>query len=167
MQQHHRPTPAPDYDTDFYAWTQHQAKLLRAAGRLAEVAPELDLAHVAEEIEDLGKAELRGATSLIRNVFVHLIKAASEPQSQAARHWRTEALTFAIDVAHYYTTSVRQLIDQDAIWMQARKVAESALEEHGGQLPAGIPKRCPYALAELVGDSFNVDAALARLTSAS
>jgi hypothetical protein len=76
MQQ--RPHIPPDYDEDFFAWTQHQARVLRGLGKQYSAVPQdLDLAHVAEEIEDLGKAELRGAASLIRNIMVHLIKAAS------------------------------------------------------------------------------------------
>jgi hypothetical protein len=38
----------PDYDTDFYAWTQAQAAAIRAGQWEA-----LDIEHVAEEIEDL------------------------------------------------------------------------------------------------------------------
>src|SRR6266403_1653518 len=40
----------PDYDTDFYAWTQAQAAALRAGQWEA-----LDIEHVAEELEDLWK----------------------------------------------------------------------------------------------------------------
>ncbi|PSN10566.1 DUF29 domain-containing protein, partial [filamentous cyanobacterium CCP5] len=40
------------YEQDFYAWTQHQAELLRA-GQLGE----LDLENLIEEIESLGRQE--------------------------------------------------------------------------------------------------------------
>jgi hypothetical protein len=46
------------YDTDFYAWANEQAALLRA-GKLAEA----DLPHIAEEIESMGKAEKRELVS--------------------------------------------------------------------------------------------------------
>jgi len=42
------------YDADFVVWTAHMAELLRA-GRLDE----LDIEHLAEEIEDLGSATER------------------------------------------------------------------------------------------------------------
>ena len=38
------------YDTDFYLWTQQQAALLRQGQTM-----ELDMANLAEEIEDMGK----------------------------------------------------------------------------------------------------------------
>jgi hypothetical protein len=40
------------YDQDFYAWTQRNADLLRQ-GRAAEI----DLEHLAEEIEAMGKEQ--------------------------------------------------------------------------------------------------------------
>ncbi len=40
------------YDTDFYAWANEQASLLRS-GKLAEA----DIAHIAEEIESMGTPE--------------------------------------------------------------------------------------------------------------
>ena len=46
----------PAYEADFYRWATETARALRE-GRLADV----DLKHVAEEIEDMGKKErLRG-----------------------------------------------------------------------------------------------------------
>ena len=44
------------YDTDFVEWTAHNAELLRH-GRFEE----LDLEHVAEEIEDFRKARPAGS----------------------------------------------------------------------------------------------------------
>jgi len=42
------------YDEDVVAWAQEQAALLRS-GRISEI----DLANIAEEIEDVGKSEKR------------------------------------------------------------------------------------------------------------
>ena len=44
------------YESDFYAWTQAQARELRRFARTRPNVP-LDLAHLAEEIRDLGKSE--------------------------------------------------------------------------------------------------------------
>ena len=48
-----RPT-GPDYDEDFYAWTQYQAEVLRS---LRTDDNRFDRKHLAEEVEDLGKSE--------------------------------------------------------------------------------------------------------------
>ena len=42
------------YETDFYAWANEQAALLRAGDVAAA-----DLAHIAEEIESMGRTERR------------------------------------------------------------------------------------------------------------
>lgn len=48
---------AARYEEDVFAWSQHQAKVLRGlAERAAGLPNDLDLEHVAEEIEDLGLA---------------------------------------------------------------------------------------------------------------
>ena len=44
----------PRYEDDFYAWTQHQAEVLRT---MPVSDNRFDREHVAEEIEDLGKSE--------------------------------------------------------------------------------------------------------------
>ena len=44
------------YEADFYAWTRHQARELRRLKEL-RLNADLDLDHVAEEIEDLGSSE--------------------------------------------------------------------------------------------------------------
>jgi uncharacterized protein DUF29 len=43
------------YEEDIYAWSQHQARVLRGlAGSGLRLPNDLDLEHVAEEIEDVG-----------------------------------------------------------------------------------------------------------------
>src|SRR5262249_61884232 len=57
------------YDTDFVAWADETAALVRA-GRLNE----LDLEHVAEEIEGLAGSDRRAVRSQLRRLVVYLIK---------------------------------------------------------------------------------------------
>jgi hypothetical protein len=162
-----RSASSPDYDTDFFAWTQHQAAPLRALNRLRPELPVgLDIEHVAEEIEDLGKAELRGVTSLIRQLLVHLLKAASETDSQARAHWRAEATAFQADLPDRYAPPMRQLIDMDALWRKALKIADAGLQEHGSSLASDIPDQCPYTVGEMLGEDFSFDGALERLREA-
>ena len=57
------------YDRDFYGWTQEQAALLRA-GQLAE----LDVEHLIEEIESMGRSERRQMTNRFELLLMHLLK---------------------------------------------------------------------------------------------
>ncbi len=61
----------PSYEDDFYAWTQHQAGVLRS---LRTRDNRLDREHVAEEIEDLGKNERDAVRSQVRRIVEHLLK---------------------------------------------------------------------------------------------
>ncbi|MGQ9371191.1 DUF29 family protein [Azospirillum sp. ST 5-10] len=50
----HRPT----HDEDVFAWSQHQAAVLRGLAARRGRPNDLDLDHLAEEIEDLGRDAL-------------------------------------------------------------------------------------------------------------
>ena len=52
------------YDTDFYAWANEQAALLRA-GRLSEA----DIENIAEEIESMGRSEKRELINRLTVLF--------------------------------------------------------------------------------------------------
>lgn len=55
------------YDSDFYAWTNEQAALLRA-GKLSAV----DIENIAEEIESMGRTEKRELVSRLRTLLLHI-----------------------------------------------------------------------------------------------
>lgn len=57
------------YETDVVAWANEQAKLIRA-GHLDK----LDLTHIAEEIEDVGKSEQRELAHRMSVLLMHLLK---------------------------------------------------------------------------------------------
>ena len=57
------------YDTDFALWAEHTAELIRS-GRFEAV----DLEHVAEEIEDMGRRDLRELSSRLERTLEHALK---------------------------------------------------------------------------------------------
>ena len=69
---------SPDYDTDFYAWTQAQAAAIRAGTWDA-----VDRAHLAEEVEDVGKSERRALVSHLRVLLTHLLKWQVQPERRS------------------------------------------------------------------------------------
>jgi hypothetical protein len=70
------------YDADFCAWAVAQANLLRA-GRLAEA----DIAHIAEEIEDLAKRDRRELASRVRTVMEHQLRLTASPATGPRPGW--------------------------------------------------------------------------------
>src|SRR5580700_8052152 len=75
------------YDEDFYAWTQEQAAVLRG---LPATSNRLDAELIAEEIEDLGRSEVRSAQSLCEHIVEHLLKLEYGDLNEPAAHWRRE-----------------------------------------------------------------------------
>jgi hypothetical protein len=151
------------YDDDFFAWSEQQAIALRGLAGRRRLPNELDLARVAEEIEDLGRAEFNSFKSYIRQMLAHLIKAASEPSAGATSHWRKEVVAFHNALLDAFTPSMAQKIDLAVLWRRAVKEAEAALKDEGGALAAGLPERCPFALEALLSETFDFDEALASL----
>ena len=74
----------PDYDEDFYAWTQYQAEVLRS---MPCDDNRFDRDHVAEEIEDLGKSERHAVESQIIRVLEHFLKLAHSPADRPRYGW--------------------------------------------------------------------------------
>jgi len=70
------------YDQDLYAWAMRSARLLRE-GRLDE----LDREHLAEEIESMGRSELRALESRLAVLLAHLLKWEYQPE-QRSKSWR-------------------------------------------------------------------------------
>ena len=72
------------YDIDVVAWSNEQAQLIRA-GKFDQ----LDLEHLAEEIEDVGKSEQRQLANRMSVLFAHLLKWAFQPELRASSDsWR-------------------------------------------------------------------------------
>lgn len=75
------------YDQDFFLWTQHMAALLRA-GRFHEV----DIEHAAEELEDMGKRDLRALNSRLVVLLTHLLKLKMQPGKRSGS-WQSTMIT--------------------------------------------------------------------------
>lgn len=156
------------YHHDICAWSEQQAAVLR---RLAEtpgrLPNELDLEHLAGEIEDVGKSQRDAAESSIRLILVHLIELAVAPQSDAVDHWRSEIVSFHIELLSKLTPAMWNRIDLDRLWPLAKWQARARLKEER-TFDAAAPlwtnvTRCPVDLATLAADDFDIDEALARL----
>lgn len=143
--------PTALYDEDIYAWSLHQAGVLRSlAGTGLRLPNDLDLEHVAEEIEDLGNEQRFAAESDLVQALAHLIKVVALPGDQAVRHWTKEAGAFLYNAERRYRPSMRRVIDHGKLWSDARRLAARDLEIDGHEVPP-LPAACPFGFEELVG----------------
>jgi len=132
------------YDSDSYLWLESTLALLRRGE-----FDRLDLAHLIEELEDLGKRDLNKAKSLLRQIMVHLLLLEYWQQEYELnyRHWRSELIAFRDDVNNVLTTSLKNKLSTDL--ERIYQVALNQVIQKTG-LPEGtFPSNCPYRLEQL------------------
>ena len=137
-----------DYDQDFYAWITRNVQLLRA-GSLSEI----DADHIAEELESMGKRDLRQLRSRLQVLTMHLLKYQYQPERQSKSwlttidHQRDEIEALLLD-----SPSLRIAMDE-ALAPTYLKAVRDACRETG--LPESVfPQTCPYGIAELLDSGF-------------
>jgi hypothetical protein len=137
-------TKAADlYDQDFYAWTQQQADALRTHFRSDN---RLDVEHLAEEVEDLGRSELHAVESFIEHIIAHLLKLDYSGHAAPRPHWRAEIVNFRQNVDRKISPSIRCTVvrDLDELYRRARQTAAVGALVHEPDLIRRLPKICPY-----------------------
>jgi hypothetical protein len=150
------------YDTDVIAWANEQATLLRA-GRFAQ----LDIAHLADEIESVGRVEISRFESRVGELLAHLLawQHLHEKRTNDLRA-RIAARRARIERDLRRTPSLtRALADTDSwrrVWEDAvlASVADAAARRYGlppvcpWVTPNQIPKACPWTVAQVRDDTF-------------
>jgi hypothetical protein len=142
------------YEDDFYAWTQAQAKELRRFARSRPNVP-LDLAHIAEEIADLGterRSRIRGWT---RRIIEHLLLLEHSPAQDPRRGWIAEVVNFRREIGDHISTMLRRDLKRQfqRIYDEARADLQKKLSLYGeADAAARLPERCPYTLDQVLGD---------------
>lgn len=137
------------YDVDALAWSEQQGGLLRRIAEGERLNAAVDWLHVIEEIEAMGRSELRSCGSYLRQAMFHLLKLHAWPGSQAADHWQSEVFVFLDLAGRAFTPSMRNRISLDAEYRGALRLARFAMREI--EAPARpLPEACPFALDELL-----------------
>ena len=154
------------YDDDIATWAEEQAAALRALGARAELSNAVDWENVAEEIESVGRSQVRAVESLLVQTLAHLLRRLSAPTVAADPHWRSEITAFQTAARRHFEPSMRRRLDWDRVWTMAVLNAEAGLVAYGNALLPGLPPRCPIPLDEVVTDAFDIDAAALRLAQA-
>lgn len=133
------------YLTDFNSWIDQTVQYLRERRWY-----EIDVEHLIEEVEDLGKSERRAIASQLTRLLLHLLKWQYQPQRRSDT-WLdsiTDART-QIELTIEDSPSLKNyLTDQlEDSYQRARR--QAAKQTHI-QISV-FPKECPY-LVELILD---------------
>jgi len=136
------------YETDFYAWTQKQANLLRH-----RQWNQLDLSNLIEEIESLGRKERQELRNRLSVLIGHLLKWEYQPE-QRSRSWLATIRVQRREI-------LKLLSENPSLKPYLEEVVLDAYN-NGKDLASGetnlrlttFPKECSYVLEEILSDHF-------------
>jgi hypothetical protein len=136
------------YDTDFFAWSQEQAELLRT-GR----ADEADLAVIADEIESMGKSQRRAIVSRLAILILHLLKWERQPALRGAS-WRLGIANARDALADLFGENSSLKAQSDSLIVSAYRYARRQAAGETGLPDAAFPSTCPWSLETLLDEGF-------------
>ncbi|WP_295884040.1 DUF29 domain-containing protein [uncultured Thiohalocapsa sp.] len=140
------------YDQDFNAWTEQQAALLRA-GRWAD----LDVLHLVEEIESMGRSERKELVNRLVILMLHLLKWRHQPALRG-NSWRLSIKEQRIRLASHLGDNPSLKAYLDEAIRRAYRLAVIAAEQQTGLPPGTFPEHCPFSFAEMADEQFWPDA---------
>jgi len=134
------------YEQDIVGWANEQARLIRA-GRFDL----LDLAHIAEEIEDVGKSEQRELANRMAVLLAHLLKWQYQPERQG-NSWSLTIRNQRRAIARRLedTPSLRSRLNDSRWWEEVWDDATAQAAEETGL--SSFPEVCPWSADEVLGE---------------
>lgn len=139
------------HDTDFHAWTQQQAGLLKA-GKLSEI----DIAHLIGEIESMGASERRELINRLGILLAHLLKWRYQP-SYRGRSWQ-------LTIKEQRRQLQRLLNDNPSLKARIQEFIPESYEDavilaakETGFDESAFPDMCPYAYEQIVDSGYLPD----------
>ncbi len=136
------------YEKDIVAWANEQAGLMRA-GRFDL----LDVEHIAEEMEIMGKSEKRELASRMSLLLAHLLKWQYQPVRRGSS-WERTIRVQRKEIAYELRDipSLRPLLQdkewRDLIWDKAVSIAA---DETGLDV---FPELCPWTSEQILAVDF-------------
>jgi Domain of unknown function DUF29 len=138
------------YERDYYAWTRAHAAALRRMRQQAGTA--LDLAHLAEEVEDLGRSERDAVRSQVRRIIEHLLQLEYSGAAEPRDGWMDTVADARAVLDDKLSPSLRR--DLAAVWsrLYAQVLPKARRALYGfdeGDAAAALPADCPYELDDV------------------
>src|SRR5262245_35202576 len=136
------------YEQDFYAWTQRTADLLRARR-----FDEADIEHVAEEIENMGRRDVRELNSRVQVLLMHLLEWQLQPDRRS-RSWRATITTqrLEMDGVLAQSPSLRPKVATGLADNYVRAVKRTVAET--GLAGDRSPDTCPLTVEQILDEDF-------------
>jgi hypothetical protein len=136
------------YNHDFYAWAMQNAQLLRQA-RFSEI----DIEHIAEELESMGKSERRELISRLSVLIGHLLKWLFQPGLRC-NSWKytIEEQRRAVTDLLEDSPSLCHELENRLAKAYTNAVLQAARET--GMDKTRFPEQCPFSLDQILNENF-------------
>ena len=140
-----------NYDQDFYGWTVEQVALLQN-----KQFDQIDLEHIIEEIESMGKAERNQLRNRLTVLLMHLLKWQYEPSHRCTSWVQTiREQRRAIPRLIKENPSLKSSLADLLLDAYSNAVEDAADETN---LPISLfPTDCPWLYAEFMDKEFFPD----------
>ena len=139
------------HERDFLAWSEDQAmRLRRLAAARADL--DLDLENLAEEVESMGRSDLKAAESAVVRIIEHLLKLQFSPATEPRGGWEcsVDEQRQALRREIKSSPSLLRRLDLDELYADGLRLASRGMERFGESGAArSLPARCPYTLAQV------------------
>jgi len=136
------------YEQDVVKWSEEQAALLRQRD-----FSHLDIEHIAEEVEDVGKSEQRELMSHMVVLLAHLLKWEYQPERRGAI-WEKTIKAQRIEIAFNIkeTPSLKTRLESEA-WQQVvwAKAVSAAVAETDLDI---FPEESPWTMQQVLSNEF-------------
>ncbi len=139
---------ALEYERDFHSWIEKHIDLLKA-GKFEEI----DAEHLIEELEDMGKSNIRELESRFVILIAHLLKWQFQPDKQGSS-WRGSISEQRIQILRLLkkTPSLKRELN-NAINDSYSDALFLASDETGFS-ETTFPQNCPYSIEQLLDKTF-------------
>jgi hypothetical protein len=136
------------YESDFYAWTQEQARLLRERR-----FDDLDLDNLVDEVASVGSSEKREIRNRLKILLTHLLKWNFQPRFRG-NSWSRTIWEQRQNIADIITSSPSLRVYFEHAMRAAYIGATVTASEETGLAIGIFPEECPFSVAETLDLEF-------------
>lgn len=136
------------YEADFYGWTNQQVKLLKS-----HHLTKIDIEHIAEEIEDMGKNLKRELESRLKILFMHLLKWQYQ-SGYRGNSWRYSIEEQRNELADHLKDNPSLKHKLPEAMERGYRYALTAAAKETGFDKNIFPKTCPWTFEQAMDENF-------------
>ena len=132
------------YELDDSQWLGETISLLRN-----HQFQQLDLEHLIEELEDLGKEKKNAVASLLEQVIRHLLLLQywTKETEYNTIHWQEEIYNFRTQLRRKMTANLRNYLEEELNYIYEDALGFVKIKTANTMI---FPSQCPYSLEQLL-----------------